>query len=430
MTKKKSDRIERFNGLDARVREASKEYYHSRPVASYSLTDEEGKTHSVEVDLRALLLLSALTDNKVLLSGSTGCGKTHLAKMVNAALFGEKGYRTLQIDASFSLDKLRDITFKTIAEGGRLHDAVVEADVLNVPGVVIDEYNRAPPEITNIIQGWLQNGVLTFEGGKECRPGVVFNDGERYQWKIATVNEGSRYSGARKLDKASRDRLSVEIPLDVFPLTDDDRRKLRAKTSTGVEVYNGDGALEDVLAAVKDIRQVPLSAPAEEFLLYLQRMNQCVKTPNKTKLEVENFSPEYCKGCHLSKGQNNICGSVYAPSDRSIIALQNLARGFAFYRHVQIGSPLVADSEDVIAAAPFVLLSKLDIHPGWIDKKGEGSPNGSRWAAVTQVVKYAYERFAMFFKNNYKSLKSKTPDAENAIKKYAAENDAWAVELR
>ena len=380
----------------------------------------------VKLDLRDVLVASAVTGNNALLSGSTGEGKTHLSKMIMAGLFGNK-YRVLQMDASFSLDKLRDMTYDVIANGGRLQDAVTATDLLTTPGVVIDEYNRAPNEITNIIQGWLQNGTITFEGGCEVHPGVTFNDGkERYQWKIATVNEGGKYAGARKLDKASRDRFAVEIPLDLFPPTDDDNRRLEEKTGTSVDAYDGDGLLDDVLTVMQGVRSIPISEDAGEFLLYLQRMNQCTKAPNKTKLEIENFGPEYCKGCRLSRDKDNICGSIYAPSRRSRIALQNLAKGFALARAVKAGTePAAAELEDVVAAAPFVLYSKLDIQPGWMEKVG----GGSRWQAVTNVMKYSAERFGRFVQVNFEYLGSKTKESDEALRKYAQEQDAWAYQL-
>ena len=420
------DTVKKLQKLDGLVRECSGDYFHSRPLVTYTVSE----CGEVFFDLRDLALACAVTGNNLLLSGGTGCGKTHLAKMVMSALFGDKGYNVLQMDASFSLDKIRNIAFKIIKEGGNLDEAVKEAKILRVPGVIVDEYNRAPAEITNIIQGWLQNGTLTFEGGYEVSPGVLIDDKKRYQWKIATVNEGSRYAGARKLDKASRDRLSVEIPLSIFSMTDEDRRKLRSKTSTDVEVYNGDGALDDVVAVMQDVREIPLAGSADEFLLYLQRMSQCVKAPNKTKEEIENFSPEYCKGCHLSKGHNNICGNVErAPSDRSVISLQNLAKSFALLRTVKSGSDaesVSADIEDVIAAAPFVLYNKLDINPGWVDKTGKGS----KWQAINTAIKMSYEKFQKFLRDNYEHLSQPKPESLIAIKSYAEKNDAWVADLK
>lgn len=419
--------IQKLRDLDVRIQESSKDYFHSRPLIDYSVINSKGNSCSVQAGLKTVLLLSAATQNNALISGTTGSGKTHLAKMVSAGLYGD-AYKILQMDASFSLDKLRDIAFYVIAdkEKGNLHDAVMETPLLRAPGIVIDEYNRAPNEITNIIQGWLQNGTLTFEGGREVYPGHEF-DNERYQWKLATVNEGTRYSGARKLDKASRDRFGLEIPLDIFPLTDDDRRKLRTKKNANVDASDGKGALDDLLYVMKAIREIPLTSTADEFLVYLQRMNQCVKTPNNTKLEVENFSPEYCKGCHLAKDCNNICGSVYAPSDRSIIALQSMAKGLALYRHATVPSTNPeADIEDIIAVAPFALYSKMDIHPGWVDKVAKQS----RWQAINTIIKQAYSRFSNFFRNNMEYIGQNTPEAKEKMQEYAKGNDAWAVELR
>lgn len=418
--------VKKLQKLDSLVRDASKDYFHSRPLVTYTTNDGS----EISLDLRDLALACAATGNNLLLTGGTGCGKTHFAKMIMSALFGSEGYKVLQIDASFSLDKLRNIVFKAIKEGGSLDEAVKEAKILTVPGVVVDEYNRAPKEITNIIQGWLQNGTLTFEGGYEVNPGVLIGDKKRYQWKIATVNEGSRYEGARKIDKASRDRLSVEIPLSVFSMTDEDRRKLHSKTSTDVEVYNGEGAFDDVAIVMQGIKEIPLAGSADEFLLYLQRMSQCAKAPNKTKEEIENFSPEYCKGCHLSKGHNNICGNIErAPSDRSIISLQNLAKSFALLRTMKTGrasDEVTADIEDVIAATPFVLYSKLDINPGWIEKTGKGS----KWQAINTAIKMAYEKFQKFVRDNYEHLSEPKPQSLIAIKSYAEKNDAWAADLK
>lgn len=421
--------IDTFKSLDARVRESTREYFHSRPLATYEV-QEDGVTKTVSMDIRAMMVVSASSGNNVLVTGKSGSGKTHFAKMAMAGFYGNNGYRTLQIDANFSLDKLRDIAFDIIAGGGRLSDAVRETGLLTVPGVVIDEYNRAPHEIRNIIQGWLQNGTLTFEGGKEVSPGVLFNGRERYQWKFATANEGARYSGAGKIDKGSRDRFNVEIPLDLFPPTREDKYKLHSKFSTAVDAYDGNGALEDILAVLQEIRKIPLSGTADEFLLYLQNMDQCVKAPNNTKLEIESFSPETtCKGCHLNKGDNNLCGSVYAPSERSIISLQNLAKGFSTYRCIQTGSDperLQVKIQDVLAAAPFVLFSKIDINPGWIDKDSKGSC----WQAINSVVKHAYNRFSVFAIANWQHLEKDTSEGRVALKKYAAEKDAWSVDLR
>lgn len=413
--------IKAYRSLDARVRDVSKEYFHTRPLAQYKV---DGM--AIFMDLRDVLLASALSANEVLISGSTGEGKTHLSKMFMCGLFGNK-YKILQMDASFSMDKLRDMAYNIIAEGGRLKDAVQGSDLLFAPGVIIDEYTRAPAEITNIIQGWLQNGALVFEGGREISPGVELPGiAGRYQWKIATINEGIRYVGARRVDKASRDRLAVEIPLDIFRLTDGDKRQLASKKNRNIDAHDGDVSLDDFAAAMNGVQGIAIGPEAEEFMLYLLRMNQCTKTPNHTKLEIDNFSPEYCKGCRLSSEKNNLCGSVYAPSNRSKIALQNLGRSFALARAVKSSQHDVSvELEDIMAAAPFVFYGKIDIHPGWIERTSKSS----RWEATINVLKFAYERFGKFISANHECLKENTPETIQALQKYALEKDAWAYEI-
>lgn len=67
--------IDKFKGLDTRVREATQEYYHSRPLATYAV-QESDSSKTVSIDLRGMLLTSAVTANNVLLTGTTGAGKT------------------------------------------------------------------------------------------------------------------------------------------------------------------------------------------------------------------------------------------------------------------------------------------------------------------------------------------------------------------
>lgn len=113
--------------------------------------------------------------------------------------------------------------------------------MLSAPVVIIDEYNRALPEITNILQGYLVNGTLVFEGGKEIVPGVKFDD-KVYQWKIATLNEGEKYYGARSVDKALKNRFGAVINFDIFEPTDMDRR--------AIIIYGGCKKLLEVMVAV------------------------------------------------------------------------------------------------------------------------------------------------------------------------------------
>ncbi len=440
--------VSALTDLETRVRACSTDFYHSRPLVQYRKEYKDSSDSILgedraALDLRDLLVASAITANNVLLIGKSGAGKTHLSKMVMTALFGTEGYKTLPIDATFGIDKLRDMAFGDISAGKNLKEAVRATGFLTCPGIIVDEYNRAPSEITNMLQGYLQNGALVFEGGREVTPGIQINGSdERYQWKVATANEGKAYLGARKFDKASRDRLAIEIPLDIFPPADADRRALAAKTSSGLAVEASAGDVSDVLELLEHVRAVPLSTTLREFIIYLGRMDQCVKAANYTKLDIENFTPEFCQGCHHAAESSNICGSVFAPSERSLINLQNMSRAFALLRYARSGYQhkiLKAEIDDFMAAAPFALYSKIDIHPGWIDTTSQAS----RWSAVSSVVKIAYTKFKSWFHANRDTLRkladlearggmgaAEAYEARRALHKYASDKDVWSADLR
>lgn len=413
--------------LLTRIGESTKKFYHSTLLADY-----ESEGIKAEYGIRELLLLAAVTNNNVILTGRSQSGKTHLAKMVMSALFGSN-YGFLPVDITLNENKLRNLSFGAIKEGKNLNDAVKETKLISAPGVIVDEYNRAPYEITNILQGYLQNGTLVFEGGKEMTPGTPFSNG-KYQWKIATLNEGRKYGGAREVEKASRNRLPIEIPLDVFTPTEEDERKIILHGKAGLDVEKKQPLTHLVIEFYEKINQVPLEATAEEFIMYLTRLNQCTKSPEKSKLTIENFSMDYCKGCRHIVKDNGICGNVFAPSERSIIALSGLAKGFAIIRYAKAQDKtkkqqdIKATIEDVLEAAPFTLYSKIDIEPNWVEKYAQGS----KWKATKDVIKKCYDRFTRFFAKNEEVLKrgAETEEDKQNLEKYATEEDPWCLNLK
>jgi hypothetical protein len=240
------------------------------------------------------------------------------------------------------------------------------------------------------------------------------------------VNEGEKYYGARKIDKASRNRLATEINLDLFEPGESDKRKIIAEKrikSNG----NRESCLNYVLELHRQVEEVEINPMATEFFLYFSRMNQCVKSPEKTKLSV-NFSLEYCKGCHLKALDAEICSSVFAPPERTIIHWKDLSQAFALYRACKQECKPEVTVEDAAAAAPFVLYSKLDINDGWVAKKAKGS----LWNAINFVVKICRDRQLRFWKAHEDILKRGDPTEEDMekITKYVSERDPWAMDLR
>ncbi len=423
LEKDKNTVYKTLNELETKLREGSADYYHSGTLAKYTADGNE-----VNIDLRGMLLCSAIVGLPVLLTGSTGGGKTTIARKAAKSFFGD--YAMLQMDSSFNMDKLRDVSFKKIKEGGLLSEAVSPTKLVTSPVAIIDEYNRAPTEITNIIQGYLENGKLSFEGGAETETGIDDKEGGRYQWKIATANEGSKYHGARKMDKASRNRLAVEIDLDVFPLAENDRRNLISKGRAKTQDKGGEDRTQDILALKKYACDIPLHWEAEEFLAYLMRMDQCIESPEGTKNTIN--VNERLKGSHHLALDSGIYSAVSAPSARSISHARELSQAFALYRASKTGAKEEVLLDDVMAAAPFVTYSKMDVEDGWVAKRA----GTSKWNAVNEVLKLSYQRMQRGYKKNLEIMKKlgsgkALEEAElSALREYVEKEDPWFMDFR
>ena len=146
----------------------------------------------------------------VLIRGPKGCGKTTLAR-VFAARWGRPFYEVhcgsfVDAEQWFGKDRLNG--GETWYRKARFIHAV------ETPGcvVLLDEINRAHPEVLNAILGLLDwrramwSDDLTYE---VCvAPGVIF---------FATINEGEDFYGVNPLDAAVRDRFPRTVRLDYPP---------------------------------------------------------------------------------------------------------------------------------------------------------------------------------------------------------------------
>jgi len=414
---------------------ATAEYMNSSTVTQTRMGN--GKT--VPLDIKDILLVGALADVDSLLTGRTGAGKTHLAKMVMTALFGHSGYFSKTVTPGMSTSDFLDIDFGAIQrEGKSLREAMRAVEMTKRPGVILNEPNRAPELVQAILIPFFDH---EFEAeGSLIELGVGVPDtGMRYQYRILTINEGAEYSGVVGLDRAVRDRMVIEVPMDHLTMSSADvLRMFEKRTSAKMSEQAGDGLLAQLLAIHKLVLNLPLSRDARGLLVYLNGLGNCIRSLTGTKSGIS-FTPVICGqggsagGCHHFAPMGGVCAAVFKPSARALLNLQSVSRGVAAVRlaHAakdqstgKFDEPMEVTEADVLAAAPLVLYSKLEIDPAWIAKRYQGN----KWAAIKSVMAEALSRFTLAKKELLPYRQSPELNAtqkKKVLQEWIVEKDAW-----
>ena len=193
---------------------------------------------------------------------------------------------------------------------------------------------------------------VTLPDGRRARVGTPIGKDKTYQFQVATINEGTDYSGVFDIDKALRRRTTIEIPLDVFPLNSYDKKEL---TQNGNEIElkfsNDVNHLDIILQLQKDLNKMPLHINAELFINYLGAFDFCEHSLTKEKGSVSSRNgsiSHICSqnitlgkkeiaggdvGCqYLRTFDNNLCPFVRGLSGGLIKNIKSVAKGFAALR--------------------------------------------------------------------------------------------------
>lgn len=414
--------------VEAAVREATRGYVRETVFVRVPAGRSE-----LELRIKDILVLGALTGSDVLLVGRTGNGKTKLAVHAMEGLFGTDGFYSKTTLPSMSPSDFMDIDFRSIREGRKsLKEAIEGVPALTRPGIVINEANRAPSLVQAMLIPFLDR---EFEiEGKPVDVGVA-HAGRRYQFRVLTINEGELYA-VEALDRAIRDRAVIEVPVDLFPQTQGD---VWAMLEGGDEPRDArPSMLEAVLRLHDAIRRVPVSDEARGFLVYLSNLGNCVRSPTGTKEGIA-FTPRLCEGCRHVKHFYGLCAASHAPSPRSLVNLQRVAQGAAFLRSVRVpGSPLEVGVDDVVAVSPLVLLNKLELADSWLRTAGPRTPayHGCAWLAILDLMAFLrsrHSRVALEVGPDVLAAYARgTPLESRGWEKlgdYASQEDAWAANL-
>lgn len=364
----------------------------------YINTREVVKAGDVSLDLKDVLILGAITGTDCLLTGKTGSGKTRLANMVMSGLFGKNEYTNKTITPAMEPGDFLDFDFKMMLDGKKKSECIKPLSIIKKPGVVLNEVNRAPAIIQNFLIPFLDK-EMDIEGS-EFLCGKELKSGERYQYRVITINEGEEYS-VEAMDKALRDRTVIEIPMDMFYQTTKDCLEMLniQKEISESPTVKTKGVSNDIFELFFHINKLEVEEKALFFLTYLSGMSYCVKVKSSSKMkESINFSPRECgkgdrDGCHFSAktdvNRHNLCGHVYAPSQRALINLLKVSKGIAYMRAAKSGTnDCKVTIDDVTSAAPFVLYYKIEMFSDWIEKYYQGN----QWEAIKDVIDQAKKR--------------------------------------
>lgn len=365
--------------------------------------------------LQDILLIGALTGAPVLLSGSSGSGKTFLAELTVEYIFGKEGYTRKNITPDMNEQDFMDIDFGVIKNGGKLKDAIQPDNLFEKPALIIDEANRAPPIVQNRLLQLLENNVDL--KSKTIKAGPKLRNGKHYQWPILTLNIGQEYAGTSVIDRALKDRIVIHIPIDNFPPTLDDQIKMIRKTEPHEDIFKSESRKSIIFDIFEHLENINLTLEAEALILYLSFTSNCVKSPTHSKYGI-NFSPTYCKenDCPYARNPplNEICPFIFAPSNRALRNVVRMAKAFSLLKHAKIIHKLrekgekdrlssyfkssdhwETNLEDVLAIAPLVLHSKLSMNLEWLLNKF----NGNTYLAVKHFLKVINSRLNEFMEH-------------------------------
>ena len=363
--------------LNRIVQEYSSQYFHSKILASSStkiIFNSEIHSFDIHYSLKDLLLIGAITESPILLTGGTDLGKTTFAKMVMNALFGEeeKGWHKLDFDLDFGKDSYTNVNSDFFHESGKdLSDLYSIHKWMQFPGFIADELNGVHPKIARKALHIIKEKDITLPDGRRVRIGYPLENNETYQFQIATINEGSEYTGIFDMDKALRRRTTIEIPMDVFRPTPFDRLSLQK--SKKEQILNTQNHLQEILEIKKVIDTIKLHPIAEMFISYLEAFDFCKNslTGEKGSIISRNGSIEHVCTAAIRVGNTsldsgiaceflrtfeynlcpNVCGITPGISENLIL----VSKGFALLRAMKFVEMIAVFFNNEFASYSFSL---------------------------------------------------------------------------
>jgi MoxR-like ATPase len=441
--------------IDKRVKSATSQFYNSAVASTVYdpvLGDVVGE---IELTVTDLLLIAILSQVHVLVTGPTGRGKTDLVKLVCQGVFGKNGWFLLRLNPHLTEETFANIDMKKLADGV-LRDAVSPSPFLQLPCTILDEVNRTPAALTNILLGFC-DGRIELKCGLKYDVGNKYKDRDQqdrwYHFVVGTMNEGREYSGTFELDPALNRRFTLQIPFGQLRPTPSDLVNIIENRTGPTTPADETNAVEKIAAICDEITQLALEPLAMVYLIYLGNVGRCPHSPSG--FHTNQASQELCSKtqCRIQKIANSFCPSFSGLSEGVLIYLKRTACGLAALRAAQTieavrgickaedsehidklrefsntetsGDELqeavvskyletiVVTADDIKALVPFVSLGgKVWVAKEYVAKHFAGSP----LLAMQEYVRLTYSRLENFFRN-HKAFFEQLDTGNGAVKK-------------
>lgn len=335
--------LEELDTLERRIQSACSGYFNRTSVVH--LSDQcigpagEVLGWSLSLDLRDVILLAAICQSPMALRGGTDRGKTALAELAMNALFGSHGEQWWRVEISkgMSLDDLIEVDIKKLSTS-KLSEAISAAPWLSYPARLLDEINRAPAKLNNILLHIIDASGLHVRGNLYIPVGLPYAiDGvtKRYSFTIATANESTEdYDGVFAEDAALLRRIVLSINLDDIPPSTHDVAELLRHRRPRTQLPQCGAMTVSIIRVYESLADaIPISALGHLFLHYLSGLSTCVLS-RSGKLRMGGH-PELCEKCHLRKS-HRFCGRVGGLTEGLLLWTKEIATAIAGLRAVKV----------------------------------------------------------------------------------------------
>jgi len=438
--------IEAIIRLDDRVKTATSQFHNSAAAGTVYDLKLGHVFGEMVLTVADVLLVAILSQVHTLVTGPTGRGKTALVALVCQGAFGTNGWFLLRLNPHLNEETFADIDMAKLQQG-TLKGAISPANFLSLPCTVLDECNRTPAALTNILLGFC-DGRIELKAGQKYEVGYRYNnsnDNGRYHIIIGTMNEGEEYKGTFEIDPALSRRFTLMIPFSELPPTSHDLVNIIENRIGHAKMMQYDNTVDLIAPTSEAVLQLSLDPLAFVYLLYLGNVGRCSHSPSGWKPLRDPH--ELCgkSECRIAKKSNLFCPSVSGLNEGLLIFLKRAACGLAALRAARTvrtitqtceveneqsesinrlqqyagvkakGSELCdtviskylqnveITASDIKALLPFIVLGgKVRIAPEYVAKNF----NGLQWQAAQHYAQETYAWLEQFLRQQQHLLKT------------------------